>query len=129
MSPPKNFEDISAPASAGRTARVDVDAGAIDACRSHGGGTGAPPRRAHALGSPGAIEATTAGRRNPRRAPPREVAATLPGPAAAASDAAAPSGRIGQYEIIRQIGCGGMGTVYLARDRPATCPRRTSTPR
>ena len=27
-----------------------------------------------------------------------------------------PSGRFGQYELIRQIGCGGMGTVYLARD-------------
>ena len=58
----------------------------------------APPRLAETL--------THTGPRDPREGPP----------AAPASEASVPGGRFGQYEVIRQIGRGGMGTVYLARD-------------
>jgi serine/threonine protein kinase len=37
-------------------------------------------------------------------------------PSAPAPDPCPPGSRLGQYEVVRQIGRGGMGTVYLARD-------------
>src|SRR5262249_57184134 len=37
-------------------------------------------------------------------------------PGAPASNTAIPCRRVGTYELIRQIGRGGMGIVYLARD-------------
>ena len=46
--------------------------------------------------------------------PPVIAAGTDPG--APMSDACLPGSRLGQYELVRQIGRGGMGTVYLARD-------------
>src|SRR3712207_632185 len=46
----------------------------------------------------------------PRAAPP-----DAPGPQGGGA-APAPGSRIHQYEIIRQIGAGGMGAVFLARD-------------
>jgi len=50
------------------------------------------------------------------RARPPVVTASLRAQDAPAFDASVPSGRFGQYELIREIGRGGLGTVYLARD-------------
>jgi eukaryotic-like serine/threonine-protein kinase len=47
---------------------------------------------------------------------PLPVTAVGTDPGVPTSDACVPGGRLGQYELVRQIGRGGMGTVYLARD-------------
>ncbi len=47
---------------------------------------------------------------------PPPVTAVGTDPIAPASDACPPGSRLDQYEVVRQIGRGGMGTVYLARD-------------
>src|SRR5262245_10531621 len=76
-----------------------------------------PIRRADAVAIAGPCPPETftlAGGRD-RLASPSQVGAGLPRPAGPTPETM-PSGRFGQYELIRQIGCGGMGTVYLARD-------------
>jgi eukaryotic-like serine/threonine-protein kinase len=53
---------------------------------------------------------------DPLPAPQPLITGTPREPGAPASDASVPSARLGQYELIRQIGHGGIGAVYLARD-------------
>jgi serine/threonine protein kinase len=75
-----------------------------------------PPPSAPPPASPGLPVA-----RNPPPAPPPRTRTVAPHPAAAARAQAKiqkfePGSRIGQYEIIRELGQGGMGVVFLARD-------------
>src|SRR5262249_4945378 len=77
-------------------------------CADANAETIAPPRLIDTI--------TQAGPRAPLPAPQPPVTAKLRAPRTPAPDASQPNGRLGQYETIRLIGRGGMGTVYLARD-------------
>jgi serine/threonine protein kinase len=130
MSPPRSLQNISESALAdalAKTIDIDVDKPArgadtvtvniarplltetITAALSH---DQRPARQSPVVAS------------RPRRATlrgPGALANAAPTPAALAEPVApttpvAPVRRLGQYELIRQIGHGGMGTVHLARD-------------
>ena len=99
-----------------------TDAHADSTKRDNGLGADRPAMRvdtdAVTIGPPRLTETITqTGPRDPLPAQQPLVTTAAPSePGAPASDASVPSGKLGQYEVIRPIGRGGMGTVYLARD-------------
>ncbi|HWO21736.1 MAG TPA: protein kinase [Kofleriaceae bacterium] len=114
-SPPWSPKDIPASADAGANAHADTI----------GVGVGTPARGADV----GAVTIAPPRRSGTSTGPlPRDQRATQPvpivtahlrgsgAPAFAAPAVFVPGGRLGQYELIRELGRGGMGTVYLARD-------------
>jgi serine/threonine protein kinase len=120
MSQPRSLEDPPPPAHADRKpvpSRTDAHAETI-AIRK-GLGADEPARRTDAvtIAPPRLTETITAtGPRVPRAVQQLLATATQRAPGAPASEASVPGSRLGQYELIREIGRGGMGTVYLARD-------------
>ena len=107
------------PALAGADARAETadarNRSNVGATASRTGGTAS--RTDATARSPRIVDAITAAGlldQLPTQPPPVVAAGTDPG--APASDARLPGSRLGQYELVRQIGRGGMGTVYLARD-------------
>jgi serine/threonine protein kinase len=111
-----SVEDRLQPGGKSAPTGADARAETVDA-RNRGGVGGTASRTDATANSPRVVDAmTAAGVLDPlsTRLPPFIAAGTDPG--APASDACAPGGRLGQYELVRQIGRGGMGTVHLARD-------------
>ncbi|HWO20903.1 MAG TPA: protein kinase [Kofleriaceae bacterium] len=114
---PARNDDKSAPTrgvgadASAETLDVDHGLGADPSARRSAAdiATIAPPRRHETVNAVGSRD----------HLPVRKAQATtaVPGSAGAGAGAGAvPGGRLGQYELIRQLGRGGMGTVYLARD-------------
>ena len=79
---------------------------------------GGPASRTDATArSPRVLDAmTAAGVLDQLSTQPPPVIAAGTDPSVPALDLFPPGSRLGQYELVRQIGRGGMGTVYLARD-------------
>ncbi len=119
MSQPRSLVDTPKPdriASTPGPSRVDTDA------KTRGLGVGAdkPARRANADAVTSALPRLTQAitQTGPRDRPlgqQPQVTATRSKPGGA-PDASVPGGRLGQYELIRELGRGGMGSVFLARD-------------
>src|SRR5690242_12911538 len=75
------------------------------------------PLPANEAARPGNDVATKPMRRDAAIARGPEQIDRVPGPATAPAPArSSPGTRIGQYELIRALGQGGMGEVFLARD-------------
>ena len=113
MSPSNRPEELVATIRTPALARSDAGAETIDICNGLGtdaapGGTGSDsPRTYETVPAMGPVGSS----------PAQQLThtAVVRDAGAAPSEASVPS-RLGQYEIVRQIGRGGMGTVYLARD-------------
>ena len=110
------MEDRQQPGSTPAAVRVDARAETIDLRNRRGahepvGPTDTParsPRLLDTLTATAVIDQIST-------QPPPVIAGGLD-PSAPASDACILGSRLGQYELLRQIGHGGMGSVYLARD-------------
>ncbi len=95
---------------------TDARAETVDARNRRGVG-GRAGRTDTTAGSPRVVAAMTAtGVLDQRSTRPPSVIAVGTDPGALPADARPPGSRLGQYELVRQIGRGGMGTVHLARD-------------
>ena len=95
-----------------KSIRADEHAETIDLCDDSG--VGRLARRADidvTTIAPPALIGT-----RPRSSPPAQPPTARLLDTDADASAAVPGGRLGQYEIIRPLGRGGMGFVYLARD-------------
>jgi serine/threonine protein kinase len=124
MSLPRPFHDIPESADVNTSARTETIS--IGADRSPWAADPVPiaspaptapltaplPHDQQRIGSSPVLAATLRGR--PTSIAPVFAAVSAPVPTVPA--ASMPDGRLGEYELIRQIGSGGMGTVYLARD-------------
>jgi eukaryotic-like serine/threonine-protein kinase len=114
-SPPWSPKDIPASADAGANERAET---IIVVADTSARGAGADAVTIAIAQPRGTITATGPRDRRPTQPVPI-VTGNLRGlgaPASAAPAVSVPGGRLGQYELIRQLGRGGMGTVYLARD-------------
>jgi hypothetical protein len=106
------------PQPGGEPASTQMDAHAETVVIQHRCGVDGPASRTDATArSPRVLDAmTAAGVLDQLSTQPPPVIAVGTDPSAPVPDAFPPGSRLGQYELVRQIGRGGMGTVYLARD-------------
>jgi serine/threonine protein kinase len=111
-----NPEEVPQPGGDPPPTGADARAETVDARNRRGEG-GTASRTDATARSPRVVAAMTAtGVLDQLSTRPPPVIAVGTDPGVLPADARPPGSRLGQYELVRQIGRGGMGTVHLARD-------------